>query len=178
MFRVIKLDGKIDFEIDVEFVVGFEYIEPFNVTLLYCFCTNYRLINHFYENIQKQEKKYLLPQSYHDVYLKNYYYDEHTIMGTNKNGIRLFKNHQFININYFIFFETKIKHRRIKEKIEFSSIDELKILLIEDYGIKYLVPFFYSIREMKEFMVEKRIKVKDVNLLYLLENKTLEGKKR
>lgn len=78
----------------------------------------------------------------------------------------------------FLFFLTKHKRKRIKEIIYFNNIEEFKTIIKEKYEIKYLTPFFYSNREMKELIKENIIKIADVTILYLLEYKSIEGKKR
>lgn len=76
----------------------------------------------------------------------------------------------------FLFFLTKHKRKRIKEIIYFNNIEEFKTIIKEKYEIK--TPLFYSNREMKELIKENIIKIADVTILYLLEYKSIEGKKR
>jgi hypothetical protein len=77
-----------------------------------------------------------------------------------------------------LFVEWKKKRQIMRHIIKFNSIEELKNQFIHDFEFKYVMPFYYSNREMKEFEQEKKIKIQDLTLLYVLEYRTLEGRKR
>ncbi len=180
MFNIIKVDYHLENndleELTIRNIV-FEFFD--NSTLIYCFNMSRLKIKNL---LSKLNEAKLVPNTFHHAYKRDFFYDINginLISTSNKLAVPIFQNLQFsLNHEHFVFFETKNKRKRIKEIIYFNNIEEFKMVCKTKYEIKYLVPFFYSNREMKELIKENRIKIDDVTILYLLEYKSIEGKKR
>jgi hypothetical protein len=76
-----------------------------------------------------------------------------------------------------VFLEIRKRRNSLRQMVTYTSVEELQTYLYQEFGSKFVIPFFYN-RDMKEYQSERKRKVKELGLLYILEYKSLEGKKR
>lgn len=189
MFHIIGIKGeqlealsKINIDDQITKSIIIEYIKPVNQTFLFLFHLKRSQIKRVLLSLDHLQPV-LDHITYHAAYQKNIYVQETGSVTSQKTEHLLLQSfvlwsdikHQ--KSKQVLFLENSRRKNRLKEQITYTSINELINLLKEEYDLKYVIPFYY-LREMKEFQHEKRIKVKELNQLYLLEYKALEGKKR
>jgi hypothetical protein len=172
MFRIIELTG-LPNELELEKSCLVEYLCDLDKTFIYIF--NPFEFKWIVSKLNKMNRNYFVqPQTFHAAYKSKLFYQEGRI---ENEGIPLLQHYQLPEPPHQLFIEIKQRRNRIKEIVTYTSINDLKQILKNHYELKFVVPFYY-LREMKEYEKEKKIKIDQLDQLYIIEYKALQGLKR
>lgn len=155
-----------------------EYIEDEDKTIVYLFNRNDRTFEVFLKefNLDQESKRVTL----HAIYRRLIFLKENEI--NSKEGSPLLKGAKLLSelqgkpVQVKIFLERRNRRERKREIRTYTNLGEcIEDLKGED--LKALLPFYYD-QEIIRLMKEYRLRIDQLNRLYLLEFKTFEGRKR